>query len=258
MTRRRSLQVVQRNTQRLPRIQELKAEHPFWGARRIWAYRRFVEQQAVNKQRSLRLMREHHLLVKPNVKRNAKRTPTRSKPRPTKPHEWWGIDMTKGLVEGFGGISRVLVLDGYTKTMVGYDAGRQCTAPHWLAALDMAGNRQCLEGAQGQGLSLMSDNGCQPTSAACMQACRTLEIHQVFTRDNNPQGHADTERVIRTLKEECIWLQEWSCPFPLIRALERWIVQYNEYYLHAALGDKPPRQFEREYYLSHGPQFTAA
>jgi hypothetical protein len=45
----------------LPRIQALKAEHPFWGDRRIWAYLRCVEQLPVNKKRIGRLMREHHL-----------------------------------------------------------------------------------------------------------------------------------------------------------------------------------------------------
>jgi transposase InsO family protein len=104
----------------------------------------------------------------------------------------------------------------------------------------------------------MSENGWQPPSAAFMQACSTLEIQQVFTSDNHPKGNADTARGIRPLKEECIWLQEWSCPSTLIRALESWIVQYHEYDLPSALGYKPPRQFEREYYLSHGTQFTAA
>ena len=33
-------------------------------------------------------------------------------------------------------------------------------------ALDMAVNRQFPDGARGQDLSLMSDNGCQPTSLA--------------------------------------------------------------------------------------------
>ena len=66
--------------------------------------------------------------------------------------------------------------------------------------------------ARGQGLALVSSNGCQPTSLAFMLVGMTLEIHQAFTSDNNPKGIADTERVIRTLKEECSWLQEWTSP----------------------------------------------
>jgi putative transposase len=48
-----------------------------------------------------------------------------------------------------------------------------------------------------------------------MRACGTLGIQQAFTSYNNPKGNADTERVIRTLKEECLWLHEWTCPFTL-------------------------------------------
>jgi putative transposase len=258
LSRRRSPLVAHRNDALLRRVQALKAEHPFWGYRRIWAYLRFVEQWPVNKKRVLRLMREHHLLVLPNRKLKAKRTPTRSKPKATKPNEWWGIDMTKVLVEGFGWVYIVVVLDWYTKELVGYYAGRPCTSRHWLEALDMAVNRQCPNGARGQGISLMSDNGCQPTSLAFMQACHTLGIHQVFTSYNNPKGNAETERMMRTLKEECLWLTEWSSPSELIRALEAWVDYYNSHYLHSALGYKTPSQFEREYQHRHSTPFVAA
>jgi putative transposase len=107
-------------------------------------------------------------------------------------------------------------------------------------------------------VSLVSDNGCQPTSTTFMQTCATLEIHQAFTSDNNPKGHADTERFMRTLKEECLWLQEWTCPLELMRALKDWLAQYNEHYLHAALGYQSPRQFERNYFNRHSPPFVAA
>jgi transposase InsO family protein len=250
--------VAQRDEALLPRIQGLKAEHPFWGYRRIWAHLHSVEQLPVNKKRILRVMREHNLLVKPNLKLRAKRTPMGSQPRPTRPNEWWGIDLTKILVEGFGWVYIVLVLDWYTKKIVGYDAGVPCTARHWLAALDMAVNRQYPEGARDQGLALMSDNGCQPTALAFMKAGNTLGIQQAFTRDNNPTGNADTERMMRPLNEECLWLQEWANPFVLISALDRWIADYNEHYLHSSLGDQSPRQFERHYHLSHGTPFLAA
>jgi len=156
-------------------------------------------------------MREHLLLVPPNLKLKAKRTPMRSKPRPTKPDEWWGIDITKVLVQGFGWIHIVVGLDWYTKTIVGYAAGMQCKAQDWLTALYMAGNRQFPAGVRGQGLSLMSDKGCQPTSTSLMRTYAILGIHQVFTSYNNPKGNVDTERVMRTLKEECLGLREWTC-----------------------------------------------
>jgi len=75
---------------------------------------------------------------------------------------------------------------------------------------------------------------------------------------NNLKGNADTERIIRPLKEECLWLQDWTCPLALIRALEGWIAHDNGYDLHSALGYKTPRQFEREYRTSHSTQFAAA
>jgi putative transposase len=258
MSRQRAPVIAQRNDALLQRVQALKAEHPFWGYRRIWAYLRFVEQWPVNKKRVWRLMREHHLVVPPNLKLKAKRTPTRNKPKPTKPNEWWGIDMTKVMVAGFGWVYVVLVLDWYTKKIVGYYAGVPCTARHWRAALDMAVNRECPTGARDQGVSLMSDHGCQPTSLAFMQACQTLGIHQVFTSYNNPKGNADTERMMRTLKEACLWLQEWTSPFARIRALEVWITDYNTHYLHSSLGYQTPRQFECTYHLSHGTPFVAA
>jgi putative transposase len=125
-------------------------------------------------------------------------------------------------------------------------------------ALDRAVNRQGPEGARGQGLSLMRENGCQPPSMAFRHACNSLGIHQVFTSDNNPKGNADTERVIRTLKAEYLWLHEWTSPCTFASAREKWSDAYHKPSLYSALGYKPPRQLEREDHSSHGTQFTAA
>jgi transposase InsO family protein len=257
-TRHWSLRVVQHDEGLLPRIQALKAEHPCWGYRRIWAYLGCVAQLPVHKKRLWRLMRAPHLRVPPHVRLRAKRTPTRSQPQPTKPHEWWGIDLTKVLVEGVGWVDIVIGLDGYTKAGVGHDAGLRGTAQHWLEALDLAVNRQFPQGAQGQGVSLMSDNGCQPTSMACMQACATRESQQAFTSANNPTGHADTERVMRTLQEECRWLQEWTCPLAVVAALDTWIDHDNTHDLHSALGYNTPRRFARGYVIRQSTPFVAA
>jgi putative transposase len=46
-----------------------------------------------------------------NLQRKAKRTPSGTKPTPAQPNPWWGIDMTKVLVEGVGGVSIVIGLE---------------------------------------------------------------------------------------------------------------------------------------------------
>jgi len=43
-----------------------------------------------------------------------------------------------------------------------------------------------------------------------MQDMATLGIEQIFTSYNNPKGNADTERMMRTIKEEVVWINEFS------------------------------------------------
>ena len=258
MKRRTSETVARRNQDILERIHQLKADHPFWGYRRVWAYLRFVDNLEVNKKRILRLMRQNQLLVKPGLKLKARRTSSHPKPRPTVPNQWWGIDMTKVMVEGYGWVYVVVVLDWYSKKMVGHYAGELAKSSHWQEALDKAVNRQFPQGVNGHGLHLMSDNGSQPTSLSFMKACQSLGVHQAFTSYNNPKGNADTERVIRTMKEELLWLKEWTSPNQLTRELNLWVESYNQDYLHSALGYKTPNWFEKNHYASQITQLPAA
>ena len=256
--RRESQQTVERNEPLLEQIELIKAEHPFWGYRRTWAHLKYVNGLDVNKKRILRLMRKHNLLVKPNMSLKACRTPQRSKPKPDKPNQWWGIDMTKIMVENYGWVYVVIVLNWYTKKLVGYYAGLQCKSKHWLEALNMAVNRQFPEGVRGHDLFLMSDNGSQPTSITFMKECRTLDIKQAFTSYNNPKGNADTERMMRTIKEECLWLKEWQNPFELANDFNKWAEDFNISYLHSALGYKTPQQKETEYFNTVNTLLTVA
>jgi putative transposase len=115
--------VAQRNAALLERIRALKAEHPFWGYRRIWAYLRYVDGLIANQKRVYGVMKAADLLVKPKIKLRARRKADTTKPRPIRPNEWWGIDMTKVMIEGFGWIYLVVVLDWHTKKVVGHYPG---------------------------------------------------------------------------------------------------------------------------------------
>jgi putative transposase len=111
MKRRRALRVLQQDEGWLPRILALTAEHPFWGDRRGWAYLHFIEPLKVNNKRLRRLMREPHLVVPPTRRLKAKRPAMHHQPKPIKPHEWWGIEMTTVVVEGLGWVAIVVIPD---------------------------------------------------------------------------------------------------------------------------------------------------
>jgi transposase InsO family protein len=245
MRRRASAAVASRNEAILARLRELKSEHPFWGYRHCWAHLRYVDKLPVNKKRVYRLLQAHTLLAAQTTHAVA-RVSTRPKPRPDRPQQWWGIDMTKVMTEA-GWAYLVLVLDWYTKQIVGYHCGPRATARDWLTALDQGVNRHFPHGVRDQGLHLMSDNGSQPTAETFMKACSFLGVHQAFTSYNNPKGNADTERLMRTIKEELIWLREWRNPQELSTTVGEWIEQYNESYLHSALGYRTPNQMAETY-----------
>jgi putative transposase len=141
--------VAARNAEQLEQIRAIKADHPFWGYRRVWAYLRYVDRLTVNQKRVYGVMKAGDLLVKPNPKLRARRKADTKKPKPTWPNEWWGIDMTKVMIEDFGWIYLVIVLDWHTKKVVGHYAGLQARAWHWLVALNHAVNRQFPDGIKG-------------------------------------------------------------------------------------------------------------
>lgn len=246
--RRRAASRVAGDKQLLEQIRQIKSNHPFWGYRRVWAYLRFVCRMPINQKRVYRLLKENCLLVTAETKLKARRTGTGKKPRPTRANEWWGVDMTK-VMTGTGWCYIVLVIDWYTKKVVGHFAGEQSRARHWLVALNKAVNRQFPAGVCQTEieLNLMSDNGSQPTSRSFMQACSLLGIKQAFTAYSNPKGNADTERMMRTLKEELLWLSEWQSVEAVKTRLDNFIEEFNENYLHSALGYKSPNKFEAEY-----------
>ena len=244
--RKSTANATKRNKELIELIREIKANHPFWGYRRVWACLRYKSGFEVNLKRIYRLMKGNNLLVAPNLKLIAKRTPNTSKPHPTKPNEWWGIDMTKIMVSSFGWLYVVFVLDWHTKKIVGHYAGIQCKAEHWLEALNKGLNQQFMDGVRNHELKLMSDTGNQPTSVSFMKSCAICGIEQAFTSYNNPKGNADTERLMRTLKEEFAWLTEWISVAKFIEDLDGWVKYYNSEYLHSALQYQTPAKFEQK------------
>lgn len=204
----------------------------------------------INEKRVRRLMKENNLLVTQSVHK-ARRAPEASKPRALRPNQYWGIDMTKFMVCSAGWVYLVIVLDWYTKKIVGWDISLRSKTEDWQKAIYMATNNQFPYGVRDEGLKLVSDNGSQPTSIAFMRDMSLLGIEQIFTSYNNPKGNADTERMMRTIKEEIIWLNDFTSYNEAKDTISKWISEdYNKLYPHSKLGYMSPDEFEEVYYQS--------
>lgn len=118
--------------------------------------------------------------------------------------------MTQFLIPAVGWAYLVLVLDWYTKQIVGWDLSLRSRRQEWEAALLMGVHTHFPQGVRGAGLKLASDNGSQPTSTGLMATMSLLGIEQVLTRYENPKGNAETERLMRTIKEALLWLRAFA------------------------------------------------
>ena len=245
MRRQRSKQRARHDAPIIERIQSIKSDHPFWGYRRVWAYMRYRDGIIIGKNRVYRLMKENDLMVPKNQMLKAKRTSTRSKPKASRPNQYWGMDMTKVKLNSWGWVYIHVVLDWCTKEIIGTSVSQSSKTADWLDALNHAVCQRFQSGIDAieQMPELITDNGCQPTSTTFMKSCSILRIKQIFTTWNNPKGNADTERVFRTMKEDLVWPNEWDLPFQFSHDFHRWVHDYNTDYPHQSLRYKTPSQF---------------
>lgn len=226
------------------RIACVKAEHPYWGYRRVWAWLRRREGLLINDKRIYRIMKERSLLCPHKRSRKIADREPKAKPRATQINQFWGTDMTKIYVDRVGWVYIVIVLDWFSKKVVGHNVHIRSKSSEWLAALDMAVNYRFPGGIKGSEIKLISDNGCQPTSIAYQSYCDATGIEQIYTSYNNPRGNGDTERFMRTMKEELLWLHEWRSLEEIKTILNAWMQDYNANYLHSAHDYRSPDEVE--------------
>jgi putative transposase len=110
--------------------------------------------------------------------------------------------MTKFLIPFLGWVYLVIVLNWYTKKIVGWDLYLRSRFTEWGRVLEISIQREFPDGVRHRGLNVISDNGSQLTSVSFMREMYTFGIDQIFTSYDNPKGNAETGRMMRTMKEE--------------------------------------------------------
>jgi transposase InsO family protein len=241
-------EVVDRDMDLRDEIQRIALEFPCYGRRRITAELR-RRGWTVNPKRVRRLLREDNLLCL-RKKKFVVTTDSKHKLEVadnlarklvlTGVDQLWVADITYiRLEEAF--VYLAVILDAYSRRVIGWELERTLEAELALAALRMAlGNRQIRPG-----LVHHSDRGVQ---YACGDYTDLLREHQItisMSRKANPWDNAACESFMKTLKYEEVYREEYRDLVEARASIGEFIEQiYNGKRLHSALGYRPPVEFE--------------
>ncbi|WP_230623723.1 integrase core domain-containing protein [Chromobacterium violaceum] len=87
---------------------------------------------------------------------------------------------------------------------------------------------------------LRSDNGLVFTSRNYTALVKSYGLQQEFITPYTPEQNGMVERVIRTLKEQCVHRHRFESLTQASRVIADWISFYNNRRPHQALGTKTP------------------
>jgi putative transposase len=222
-------------------VHAVKAAHPSWGIRRVRAFIRKKHGIPVGRKRTARIMRAHSLLCS----RIRKRIHQHSAPRviATRINQLWATDMTSFMLTTGQKVFLVVVMDVFTRRIVGWHAHHRCRTREWLHALDMALSAEFPDGVRGHNLTLRMDNGCQPTSRLYQDTLSTCGISGEWIGFNSPEQNAHVESLIGTLKQDWLWLTDCDSLDEARTLCFTAVSEYNSDHPHSSLGMWSPNEF---------------
>jgi putative transposase len=244
----------QRNNELLTVIREIFAEyHGTYGYPRIYLelHKRGI---TCSRNKVARLMRKDGLRAK--VRRRFKAT-TDSKHNlpvadnlvqrnfaPEQPDRVWAGDITH-VWTGEGWLYLAVVLDLFSRTVVGWAMDRRMTRHLVMDALTMALKRR----HPARGLIHHSDQGSQYASSDFQELLNKHGIRCSMSRKGNCWDNAPVESFIGTLKQELIFHQRYITRAQGKQSIFEYIERfYNRKRLHSTLGYQSPFDYEANYY----------
>jgi putative transposase len=227
-------------------IKEVAKEHPAWGVRKVHArLRRAPYALCVGRKRVWALMKNMGLCFAPGARPAEE---PRGQVVVEYPNRRWATDLTTVWTKEDGLVAVMPVIDCGCRSVLELRVTKSQEAPAVLSAVGAAlyAEFEAPENVP-DGLELRTDHGPQYTGEDCRELCERWNVDHTFAPVGRPTGNAVAERVIRTMKEECIWLQDWTSLTELQAELDRWRVIYNTARPHQALKWCTPAEVRASY-----------
>jgi putative transposase len=243
-----------RDTELKAEITRVHAEHfRVYGARKVWRQLR-REGIAVARCTVARLMREMGLEGVRRGKARRTTTPDQGATRPadlverdcsaTRPNQLWVADLTY-VATWSGFVSVALVIDAFSRYLVGWQAARSLRTDLALDALEMAIWRRQ---AQLDGLVHHSDRGSQYLSIRSTERLAEAGAACSVGSRGDSYDNALAETIIGLYKTELIRRRgPWKGIDDLEYATLEWVDWFNHRRLLEPIGYVPPAEFEAAY-----------
>ena len=239
-------------------IEEVLLEYPTYGYRRVTVQLNRSKQYHINHKRVLRLMQEHDLV---QAARRRVRTTNSNHHYGRYPNLVKGLDVVRPDQVWCGDITYIrlqrqfvylaILIDVYTRSIRGWHLGRSLSSSLALQALEQALQHRRPEVHH-------SDQGIQYAATGYIGRLQAADSRISMAAIGQPTENPYAERVIRTIKEEEVYLSDYLDLADARDQIGRFIDDvYQTKRIHSALDYLPPAEFEAAYWLAQGSETMA-